>query len=202
LAGVYQALVTKKTSDPADWVEQYGDYLYSYAFSRVRNETTAEDIVQETLLAAIQGYDKFTGDASEKTWLTGILKHKIIDHFRRSGRECDLTESERDMSSYEYLFDRKDEWPGHWKNELAPVDWKATPEEVLRESEFQGILTHCLGELPERIANAFTMREVDGFTSEEICEVLAVSPNNYWIMLHRARLHLRRCIEFNWFRKV
>jgi RNA polymerase sigma-70 factor (ECF subfamily) len=199
---VLQATSPKKILDPTVWVEDYGDYLYSYAFSRVRNESVAEDIVQETLLAAIQSYDRFSNGSSEKTWLTGILKHKITDHFRRSGREFDLTAVESDMSDYDYLFERDDEWKGHWNDSYAPVEWKATPEEVLQENEFQGILTHCLNELPERVANAFTMREMDGFSCNEICNVLSVSPNNYWVMLHRARLHLRRCIEFNWFRKV
>ncbi len=203
MVGIRQATIPKKqTFDPTIWVENYGDYLYSFAYSRVRNEAVAEDIVQETLLAAIESHDKFSNGSSEKTWLTGILKHKIIDHFRRSGKESDLTPFESDMSDYDYLFKRDDEWQGHWNNSLAPIEWKATPEEVLQESEFQGILMHCLNELPERIANAFTMREMDGFSSHEICDVLSVSPNNYWVMLHRARLHLRRCIEFNWFRKV
>lgn len=192
----------KKVFDPTVWVEEYGDYLYSFAFSRVRNEAVAEDIVQETLLAAIQSYDRFSGNSSEKTWLTGILKNKVIDHFRRNSKYGELTNIEADMSAYDYLFEREDEWNGHWNDSLAPIDWKTTPETVLEENEFRGILTSCLNELPERISNAFTMREMDGFSCQEICAVLSVSPNNYWVMLHRARLHLRRCIEFNWFRKV
>lgn len=197
---IAQATVQQKTFDPTIWVEKYGDYLYRYAFSRVRNESVAEDIVQETLLAAIQAYQNFSNNSSEKTWLTGILKNKVIDYFRKSGKEFYLTSEEADMSDYDYLFERDDEWNGHWNETLAPIEWKTTPEMVLQESEFCGILTHCLNELPERISNAFTMREMDGFSRQEICDVLSVSPDNYWVMLHRARLHLRRCIEFNWFR--
>jgi RNA polymerase sigma-70 factor, ECF subfamily len=197
-----QTIENRAAFDAAVWVDQYGDYLYAFAFSRVRDESIAEDLVQETLLAALQSHSKYDGNSSEKTWLTGILKHKIIDHFRRSSRQVDLTPDEADMSSYDYLFERDDEWSGHWNPNLEPMQWNATPEAALERSEFRGILTHCLGELPERVANCFTLREMEGFEAKEICEILAVSTNNYWVMMHRARLHLRRCIEFNWFRKA
>lgn len=197
-----QTIENRAAFDAAVWVDRYGDYLYAFAFSRVRDESIAEDLVQETLLAALQSHSKYDGNSTEKTWLTGILKHKIIDHFRRSSRQVDLTPDEADMSSYDYLFERDDEWGGHWNPNLEPIEWTATPEAALERSEFRGILTHCLGELPERVANCFTLREMEGFEAKEICEILAVSTNNYWVMMHRARLHLRRCIEFNWFRKA
>lgn len=189
--------------DPAIWVEKYGDYLFAFAYSRVRNEAAAEDLVQETLLSALEGYSNFGGKSSEKTWMTGILKNKIHDHFRKNSKRAELTEEEADMSSYDYLFERDDEWKGHFNDRLGPISWKtATPDAVLEKSEFRNILTSCLSELPERVANAFTLREMDGLSSEEICGVLRVSAGNYWVMMHRARLHLRRCIEFNWFRQI
>lgn len=188
--------------DAAVWVDEYGDYLYAFAFSRVRDEWTAEDLVQETLLAAMQARKGFCEKSSEKTWLCGILKHKIIDHFRKSSRETELTDEEADMSSYDYLFREEGVWKGHWSAEARPFVWQENPEEALEHLEFRGILTHCLGELPERVANCFTLREMEGLDAKEICETLSISSNNFWVMMHRARLHLRRCIDFNWFRKA
>ena len=197
-----QTIENRAAFDAAVWVDRYGDYLYAFAFSRLRDESIAEDLVQETLLAALQSRSRYDGKSNEKTWLTGILKHKIIDHFRRGSRQVDLTPDESDMSGYDYLFERGDEWSGHWNPNLEPMLWNSTPEAALERSEFRGILSHCLGELPERAANCFTLREMDGLEAKEICEILMISINNYWVLMHRARLHLRRCIEFNWFRKV
>lgn len=190
-----------KEFDPTVWVDRYGDYLFAFAFSRVRCEMRAEEIVQETLLAALASRDSFAGESSEKTWLTGILKHKIIDHFRQNRRAVDLTAEEAGLASYEYLF-ADETWKNHWTAETMPVEWKTTPEQALETDEFGAVLKNCLGELPERIASAFTLHEMDGFQAAEICEILQVSKDNYRVMLHRARTHLRRCLEYGWFRKV
>ncbi len=196
-------ITTKETAfDATVWVDAHGDFLYSFAFSRLRDQWLAEDMVQETLLAAMQSKNTFQSKSSERTWLCGILKHKIIDHFRKSSREVELTDEEADMSSYDYLFRDEGAWKGHWSAEARPAVWQDNPEKVLEHTEFRGILSHCLGELPERVANCFTLREMDGFDSTEICKILGISPNNFWVMMHRARLHLRRCIDFNWFRKT
>lgn len=187
-------------SDPIEWFELYGDYLFAYAVLRVREESAAEDLVQETFLSAIKANDNFSGKSSVKTWLTGILKHKIYDHFGKNSRFVDLTTDEADFSSYDYMFEREDEWNGHWNDKYAPAEWKSdSPFRQVEENEFRTVFSGCLTGLPERIANAFVMREVDGLDSAEICAVLTISSNNYWTMMHRARLHLRRCLEVNWF---
>jgi RNA polymerase sigma-70 factor, ECF subfamily len=187
-------------SDPLVWFDLYSDYLFAYARRRVREETAAEDLVQETFLAAIKSNHSFAGQSSEKTWLTGILKHKIYDYFSKNSHRNELTAEESDLSQYDYMFAREDEWDGHWNDKYAPTDWNtASPLRHVEEGEFQIVFSGCLTGLPERIANAFVMREVDGLTSEEICGVLTISVNNYWTMMHRARLHLRRCLEVNWF---
>ena len=193
--------VAKKMCDPAAWVDDYSDYLYGFAISRVRNEAAAEDLVQETLLSAIQSLETFEEKSSEKTWLCGILKHKIIDFCRKSSREVELTDEEADMSSYDYLFRGEGVWKGHWTEENSPQVWNENPHGMLEKSEFRDAFLGCLMELPERVANAFTLREIDGYAAFEICKVLMISPNNYWVMIHRARLHLRRCIDMNWFKK-
>lgn len=185
--------------EPLVWVEKYADYLFRFALARVRDRAAAEDLVQETFLAAVAAQADFAARSSAKTWLTGILKNKIYDHFRRAARQTDLTPEEADFSAYDKFFEREDEWNGHWSENYAPVEWtRLTPAAAFETAEFQTVLNNCLAGLPERIANAFVMREVDGLSGEEICRILMISANNYWTMMHRARLHLRRCLEINW----
>lgn len=188
-------------TDPMDWVDQYGDYLFRYAQFRVRDEAVAEDLVQETLLAALQAHNKFEGRGSERTWLTGILKHKIIDHFRKIAKQTQFDGVEGEEFEHDELFRQEGEWKGHFIPDNSPIEWGTNPAAMLEQSEFWETFQKCLSPLPPRIANAFTMREVDGISSEEICQMLEISANNLWVMLHRARAQLRRCIEVNWFRR-
>jgi RNA polymerase sigma-70 factor, ECF subfamily len=195
-----QFVVQPTAPDPALWVEEHGDCLYRYAMFRLRDASLAEDIVQETLLAALQAYHTFAGRGSERTWLVGILKHKIIDHFRRVNRETPVSQlADEEAFDHDELFRSEGEWKGHFVADRAPVDWMANPAELLEKGEFWTVFQNCLSPLPTRIGNAFTLREVDGYTSEEICEILSITVNNLWVMLHRARTHLRRCLELNWF---
>ena len=191
-----------RSPDFAGWVDQHGDYLYKYAQFRLRDSSAAEDAVQETFLAALKAYERFQGRGSERTWLVGILKHKITDHFRRLTREAPIGEAEDEADEHKEFFSNSGEWAGHWNPEHAPSDWHATPEELVEQGDFRRVFNDCLAPLPPRTASAFTLREVDGLSSEEICEVLNISVNNLWVMLHRARLHLRNCLELNWFKKV
>jgi RNA polymerase sigma-70 factor (TIGR02943 family) len=187
--------------DPDLWIDQHGDYLYKYALFRLRDPAIAEDAVQETLLAALKGYKKFAGRGSERTWLVGILKHKIIDYFRKSSRETPLDIDESQHFEHEEYFRDSGEWIGHWRPDLAPTDWNASPVDLVQRGEFMLVFQKCLGPLPDRVSQAFTLREIDGLESDEICQVLGITVNNLWVMLHRARMHLRRCIEVNWFVK-
>lgn len=196
-----QAKPLGQSPDPGRWLDDHGDYLFKYAVFRLRDDTAAEDVVQETFLAALKAYEKFEGRGSERTWLVGILKHKVVDHFRRAVREAPLGEEADEASDHREFFERADEWQGHWNNDYAPTDWHATPAELMERSDFWKVFSDCLSPLPERTANAFTLREVDGHTSEEICEILSISVNNLWVMLHRARLQLRNCLEMNWFKR-
>jgi RNA polymerase sigma-70 factor (TIGR02943 family) len=190
-----------QTPDFNAWVDLHGDYLYKYAIFRLRDGSAAEDCVQETFLAALKAYRGFEGRGSERTWLVGILKHKVTDHFRRVTREAPIGETEGEEFEHNEFFTRTDEWNNHWNNNYAPTDWHATPAELIERSDFWKVLNDCLSPLPERTASAFTLREVDGLTSEQICEALNITANNLWVMLHRARLHLRNCLEINWFTK-
>ena len=189
--------------DPTAWVDEHGDYLFRYAMMRLRDESRAEDAVQETLLAAIQSLPSYTGKATERTWLTGILKHKIVDQYRKTAKEQALeTDDGELLSEVERFFERDDVWNGHWNNKLQPHEWNMSPEATYQEAEFFAVFQNCLSKMPDRVAGVFMLREMDGLESSEICEILSVSTSNFWVMMHRARLALRRCIEVNWFRRA
>jgi RNA polymerase sigma-70 factor (TIGR02943 family) len=185
-------------SDPKQWVELHGDYLFRYALIRVRNTTLAEDLVQETLLAAFQARARFAGGSSERSWLTGILKHKVLDHFRQLKREPVMSSADLLPPEFEDRFDDL----GVWKHDpaLGPRDWGEDASEQMQRKEFIAVLKQCLGKLPKRSADAFVLREMDGMESERIQEVLGISPANFWVLLHRARMQLRLCLEQNWLR--
>jgi RNA polymerase sigma-70 factor (ECF subfamily) len=188
--------------DPTVWVDEHGDYLFRYAVLRLRDESLAEDAVQETLLAAFQAIASYTGQATERTWLTGILKHKIIDHYRKNKNLSQITDEDTDISGLDSFFERPDRWDGHWVVKLRPVDPEQSPDQVIERDEFWDVMKNCLAALPTRVANVFAMREVDDISSEEICEMLGLSSSNFWVIMHRARMQLRRCIEIKWFRKA
>jgi len=184
-------------TNPERWVDEHGDCLFRYALVRVRRREVAEDLVQDTLLAAIRSREKFAGQSSERSWLTGILKHKISDHFRKLGRETSFT----DLDSLADEFSEKFVPEGYWVHVKGPKEWKPESDEVLHRAEFWQTMRHCLDNLPERIANVFMLREMDEIESKEICSMLSISESNLWVMLHRARMALRECLEINWFNR-
>ena len=176
--------------DPARWLELHGDALYAYALARTRNAATAEDLVQDTLVAAFAGRDAFKGEAAERTWLIGILKHKVIDYLRRQGREVPLADAANESGDIETtLFDEN----GHWQVDVR--EW-SQPERMLEREEFWDALRDCLAALPERLGRLFMLRELDGMETDELLQVLGISSaNNLWVMLSRARLRLSACLE-------
>lgn len=181
-------------SSPDQWLPLYGDILYRYGVARVRNSDVAEDLVQETLLAALKAKENYAGQASEQTWLIGILKHKIIDYFRKSSREKSQELDEQLVSKNETddHFNHK----GHWQVELST--W-SKPEQSMEQEQFLMTLQVCIDGLPPRLSKIFILRELEGMSSEEICEVLSISTlNNLWVMLSRARKQLRHCLDINW----
>jgi RNA polymerase sigma-70 factor (ECF subfamily) len=186
-------------TDPSVWVDTHGDYLYRYALVRVRDTAVAEDLVQESLLAALQSRHAYQGRSAERTWLTGILKHKLVDHFRKASRQAYSLQPEGEEFEHDELFRSEGQWKDHFDPMRAPVEWCAGPAELVEQGEFWEVFGNCLSPLPARVGSAFTLREMEGMSSEEICEVLGITVNNLWVMLHRARMHLRRCLELNWF---
>jgi len=184
----------KLTIEPAA-IEQERGYLLRYALLQLRNPAQAEDAVQETLLAALEGRERFSGRSSLRTWLTGILKHKIIDHLRRGGREQALVSADDDRSEAE-IVDALFAEDGHWRE--FPAQW-GSPAKSFEDSRFWSAFELCLQRLPARTARVFTMREVMEMTTDEICQELDITTTNCWVMLHRARLMLRECLEQTWF---
>ncbi len=189
-----------KAADPERWVEEYGDYLFKYALCRLRDPSRAEDMVQEALLAALRGAKSFQGRSAEKSWLVGILKNKICDHYRKAGRETSFTDLEfyADEESERFIGDGP--FKDGWIHEHGPREW-SNPGASLDSEVFWKTYHDCSNKLPRNIRTVFNLREVDGVDSKEICSLLNITESNLWVMLHRARMALRRCLELNWFGK-
>jgi RNA polymerase sigma-70 factor (ECF subfamily) len=168
--------------------------LYKFAMVQLRNETYAEDCVQEALAAAIQGAGRFAGGSSVRTWLIGILKHKILDHFRRASREESLTVPDEELSLDD--FDALFKEDGH--HATPPGAW-ANPEQALTQREFFEVLERCMSGLPRNTARVFELREMMGLRIDEICAELEITPTNCSVLMYRARMSLRECLEQRWF---
>jgi RNA polymerase sigma-70 factor (ECF subfamily) len=175
--------------DPGTWVSTYGDMLFRYAQFRVRDLQKAEELVQETLLAALQASGRFSGQSNFGTWLVGILKHKIIDHLRRRDREKPVPMD--DDSAVNGMFNSRN----HWTSQSAPHAWGYSPDELAQRAETSQMLALCLDALPDRYREVFIMSIMDGIDTGEICKILELNPNNLYMVLHRARLRLRACLE-------
>jgi len=184
--------------DPESWVERYGDDLFGFAAARLRDRTTAQDLVQETFLAGIKSGEGFALRSSERSWLFGILRNKLADYYRLQNRQDAITDTEPPLPEEQGAFGTGGLGKDGWVMKLAPKAWE-TPDGTLISKEFQDVLKSCLSRLPDKVAQVFRLREIDGVSSEEICKDLGVSPNNLWVMLHRARMGLRRCLELHWF---
>jgi RNA polymerase sigma-70 factor (ECF subfamily) len=178
--------------NPDSWVDTHGDALYRYALSRVRNPTVAEDLVQETFLAAIQSQQSYQGNSSELTWLTGILRHKTLDFFRKSSRANEQSLDAAGTEDVESPFNAKGAW------DSPPSTW-SSPHRSLERDEFWSKIQSCIATLPEAMRRSFVLREFDGLESDAVAEILDITTNNLWVMLSRARLKLRQCLQSHWF---
>lgn len=176
--------------DPAGWLARHGDYLFRYAMIRLRGAEAAEEVVQETFVSALRAKDQYSGRGAERAWLLGILKRKIIDAVRARRRESARGGAEEEgFDPTAALFDQT----GHWRQH--PASFELPPEADLERAEFWAAFRACLGSIPQRQADLFALREIDGLSTEEICKELAITPSNLWTMLHRARVALARCLK-------
>jgi RNA polymerase sigma-70 factor (ECF subfamily) len=173
--------------EPGEWLRQFGDALYRYALDRLREPAEAEEAVQETLLAALKARGEFQGRSQPLTWLMGILKRKVVDRVRAAARAARGV----DLNDLDAWFDAR----GKWRKSPRPWD---DPAAAAERSEFWGVVRGCLAALPARMAAAFTLRTLEELPPAEVCRELAISPGNFWVLLHRARLQLVRCLDLHW----
>lgn len=179
-------------NDFAAQVQALRGALLRFARAQLRNDAWAEDAVSDTLLAALEKPQAFAGQSQLKTWLVGILKHKLVDQLRRHAREATVLSRDDEADLDDALFDET----GHWRE--APCDW-GDPEHHLGQRQFLEVLELCVTRLPATQGRVFMMREWLELDSDEICKELAISPTNLWVLLHRARLRLRDCLQQSWF---
>jgi RNA polymerase sigma-70 factor (ECF subfamily) len=177
---------TMETTEPGDWLSSHGDYLFNLAVGQVRDPLVAEDLVQETFLAAIRARERFSGRSSDRTWLVGILRHKIYDHLRRVCRErptrVDAESARPDQEAWDDSV--------LWAHDVAAECME--PSRRMELVEFRDALETALGKLPPRIAQVFQLYEVEERPNREVCTRLSISENNLWVMLHRARKQLQQ----------
>ena len=184
--------MAKAAPDFAAQVQALRPQLLRFARPQLRNEAWAEDAVSETLLAALEKPDAFAGQSQLKTWLVGVLKHKVVDQLRRHRREATVLSTEDGEDLDESLF----EGDGHWREK--PADW-GSPEAHCRQRQFFEVLELCCEQLPPAQGRVFMMREWLELDSDEICKELQITSTNLWVLLHRARLRLRECLQQRWF---
>jgi RNA polymerase sigma-70 factor (ECF subfamily) len=182
--------------DPARWLQDYGDFLYRYALHRVRDRDRAEDMVQETLLAALQARAGYSGRASEKTWLTGILKHKIIDFIRKQIRETTVDDIHALSDAAlergpDDMFDSRGRWV------RPPANW-GHPDKALHNHQFLAAFEVCMKRLKPALAEVFALKELSDLSITDICKELGITATNCSVMLYRARMGLRGCLDSQW----
>jgi len=181
----------RKPALSSDWVEAHADYLFNFAIGQVRDGSVAEDIVQETFLAAVKSRETFSGQSSERTWLVGILRHKIYDHLRKSCRERAFRHdptAANDAESWDEA--------ALWLHEVAAES--QLPSHRIELEEFRENLELALGKLPPRIAQVFQLYEIEERPNREVCARMNISESNLWVMLHRARKQLREQLAWWW----
>jgi RNA polymerase sigma-70 factor (TIGR02943 family) len=173
-------------------VQFHTNDLFSYSLSKVQQKEIAEDLVQETFIAAYQSYHKYEGKSNAKTWLFSILKHKIADYCRSAYKK----RQEVSSGMIESLFDEN----LRWKPEYRPTDW-GNEKELLDDTEFQKTLKNCFEKLPEKWSSAVRLKYLEDHDADGICNQLEISKPNFWQIIHRAKLQLRNCLELHWFKK-
>ncbi len=182
----------KNILTPNKWVDRYADYLYNYTVIRVSNTELAQDLVQETFLAGLKSADNFKGASSERTWLISILKRKIIDHYRKIN-------SAKGQAEVRMSYSRDGENEGDWLEERVSDPFDITAEDKMQNDELGLVIQDCISKLPDKQAAVFNMKTIQGMETEDICNVLQITPSNLWVIIHRARTMLISCLRDNWF---
>lgn len=187
-------MTKKEITNSIAHLEEHADYLFSYAMLKLKDVALAEDMVQDTLLSAIAAQESFTANASIRTWLTTILKNRMIDHWRRQGREIVASDLIVDSDEGDELDDYFDQ-AGSW---LEMPNAYPKPEEAMESKQFWKIFEQCLSRLKPQQAEVFLAREMHGMSNQEIRESFALSESNAWVLMYRARVALGKCLDLNW----
>ncbi len=185
--------VAEGIAPPETWVDRYGDYLYGYAMSRLRDPEAAADCVQETFLAGIKNFKSFDGSRDIKFWLRGIMRNKIVDQIRKSVREQKVDIDQEDEALLESFWFK---YSGIATTN--PTPWNFDPRKSFDNGEFWEVFEECLGELKDPARKAFTLRVLEDMETEEVCKVLEITPNYLWVLLHRAREQLKVSLQKRW----
>ncbi len=178
----------------SSWVQAFGDALYSRALYQTSQPSVAEDLVQETFLAASQAFESFQGKSSPKTWLFSILNHKIVDYYRKQLKNPVMTESVVSHGEKGNILDILFDQHGNWKKKYRPQPWPQE-QELLDDPDFVKRLRYCIKKLPAPWFAVVQLKHVEGKAGKEISQELGITPSNYWQILHRAKLQLRHCLE-------
>ena len=186
------------TLNPTKWVSLYADYLLRYAMFRLNDEAQCEDLVQETFLSALKAKDNFKGNSSEKTWLTSILKNKIIDEYRKKNKQ--VLDTDEDLI-YSNFFERADEDSAGWKATTLPQLWDNSTLDNMNTREYHKILHECIRKLNDKHIAILQEKYFEESSSDKICKDFNISKSNYWTTMHRINLTLRNCLELTWFKK-
>ncbi len=182
------------------WVDAWSDKMYSWALYKTNSKETAEDLVQEAFMAAYQSFSKFEEKSSPKTWLFGILNHKIADHFRKVYRNPVVNESDRNPGAGKDFLDTFFDADERWIKEQRPQPW-AEDTHLFDNPEFAKTLRACMNKLPSNWFAAINLKYLEEKKGDQICQELGIAPTNFWQILHRAKLQLRKCLEVHWFKK-
>lgn len=185
-----------KNLEPDLWVTNYADYLYRYAHSRVNDKAVAEDLVQETFLSAWKARERFEGRSSEKTWLSSILRNKIIDYYRKVLVKDEGISGKKETPISFFSED------GSWMPEETGTDWNLDTGARLESKEFFEIFHGCVDVIKGKSKMAFALKYIDDKKTEDICKELSITPTNYWVLIHRAKLQLRKCLDTKWFNSL
>ena len=178
--------------NPNKWIDLYSDYLYNYTIARVNDKVIAQDLVQDTFLAALKSMKNFKGEASELNWLISILKRKIIDYYRKIN-------SKKGKAEIRISYNNESETEGDWLEERVADPFDKTAEDMMQNTELGDAIFNCLSKLPEKQAEVFRMKTIEGYETEVICNELNITASNLWVIIHRARTAMAECLKENWF---
>lgn len=185
--------------NPENWLSAFADELYGYSIHKTGNKDLAEDLVQETFLAALKSMEVFKGQCSERTWLFRILKNKIADHYRKASTKYEVSNSSFETNNSSYL-DTYFTKEGDWKENALPKDWGMDLSSSIENKELGIAIQTCVEKLPGSQKQLIVLKLLEEEETETICKELKISPSNYWVKIHRAKLQLRACLERTWFK--